>query len=1049
MLTLHLNADTAGSLHLWAEDLREWNHTLDDGDGAFHPFSATGEALCEAMVGHFPHVDLRDFCMDRVELMLPSASDAPLPSPAMAVDDDPPAWEGFDVWTVPALAARGPVLVDLMDALSERPLELRFGDTISYWRSVHALAEQFAAEGHVLPAVRTTGARPAACWRARPSTSEHFSNLRLLREAIPPVARAVVRRTESDSTVDDEPAPSVTNAREVLSAALNALVNAAVRDRLVDYDASPTGVSSGTHDRWYRALAGPDNRFDASPDELSQLQTELDDWSKNWGFVDERGVRLSFRLHPPLGDGEDADGDEPITVPDGPWRVEFLLQAADDPTLIVDAETVWSSTGRTGEILDRRLEHPQEKLLEELGRALPLFSALERALDCSKPTGMELSNTEAHRFLDDAAPMLEQAGFGILAPGWWAEPERRLVRRLEASSTDPDDIEPSVAGINPAELADFRWRIALGDETLTRDELERLAELKMPLVRVNGRWVSLREKDIDHARRFLDGDDAADLSATDALRAASGLNVDDEPLPTVGADFDGVLDKLFDADLGEHLDEAATPKGFDGRLRDYQQRGLAWIGFLERLGFGGCLADDMGLGKTIQVLARLLQERSVHGPESIDTTLVVAPLSVVGNWKSEAEEFAPELDASVHHGPDRASGDELAGLVADHDLVVTTYGVTRNDIDELNRFRWHRVVLDEAQKIKNSSAKRTRAIRTLRANHRLALTGTPVENRLTELWSIMEFLNPGLLGDKKSFRRQIARPIEFNGDERAARLLRRLTGPFILRRHKTDETIIDDLPEKVEIKERCHLTEEQVTLYKAATDAAMDVIQTSEGMSRRGQILKLIQNLKQICNHPRQYESQGPIGGRSGKLDRLEQLAEDILDAGDRALVFTQSPPMAHMIDRRLRERFGITPLVLDGSTPQKKRDEMVELFQSEDGPAFFLLSLRAAGTGLNLTAANHVIHYDRWWNPAVEDQATDRTFRIGQTEDVQVRKLICRGTIEDAIDRTIERKRRLADQVLADGDDWLTELDTDELRDLVALSEERLEKTTARETTD
>ena len=364
----------------------------------------------------------------------------------------------------------------------------------------------------------------------------------------------------------------------------------------------------------------------------------------------------------------------------------------------------------------------------------------------------------------------------------------------------------------------------------------------------------------------------------------------------------------------------------------------------------------------------------------------------------------------------------------------------RNDVDQLQEQPFHRIVLDEAQKIKNTGAKRTQAVRSLSARHRFALTGTPVENRLSELWSIMEFCNPGLLGSETAFRETFARPIERYGDERKTEQLRRLIRPFILRRSKTDERIIDDLPAKIESKEYCTLTEEQATLYKAATDELLGQVEQADDMERRGKVLELITALKAICNHPRQYHDDGSqLVGRSGKLERLEDLATEILANNDRALIFTQYTSMAELIRQYLQDHLGRPVLYLHGGTPKQKRDEMIDDFQSLDGPPFFLLSLRAGGTGLTLTAATHVIHYDRWWNPAVEDQATDRTYRIGQTDDVQVHKLMCEGTVEEAIDQTIEQKRELADQVLADGDEWITELSTDELRDLVTLSEETL----------
>ena len=1033
MLIFHLHFDASGSGHLWAEDstLYEIDRPVDSSsDGGFHPFCADGETLCGHIVEMLPILDLRDFRADRIQLTLPTTAFGPAPSPHLVGNTERDVGEPAP-WEVSTLSTRGLALLDVLDAFADAPASISVGESFRYWRVASGLADEWVQGGRVLPGVDNDGQRPRAVWRGRPSTAGDFSRLQRLGDAMPPVLRAITA-----APGDGDGAITNPSSRDVLSTALDAFADALCRERL----AESASVSSGDDDparRWLAALTTSVGHFDAPDPDLPELETALDEWTGT-AAQEDSGVRLCFRLHPPLTDSTDESSDDvdKISISEGSWRLEFLLQASDEPTLLVDAATVWESTGKTRKLLDQRLEYPQEKLLQELGRALQLFAPLKRALNRSKPDSMELSATEAHRFLRESSPLLERSRFGIILPDWWMDPTGRLGIKLRARSKDRQDVDPAVASVSIMDLMDFQWQVALGDETLSRSDLEHLAQLKMPLVRVGGRWVSVNSEDIERGLALLD-DGVPSPSITDVLRAGAGLD-DNGPggLPVVDAEFDGILEELFDSDVDDRLDAATTPPGFQGELRDYQKRGLAWLAFLEDLGFGACLADDMGLGKTIQVLARLLAERHDHpdpGP-----TLVVAPLSVVGNWRNEAQEFAPELNVCVHHGSDRVCRENLSDLVAEHDLVITTYGVVRNDIEAMGEIRWHRVVLDEAQKIKNSTAQRTRAIRRLDTHHRLALTGTPVENRLAELWSIMEFLNPGLMGSEKSFRRNIARPVEQRGDERKTRILRRLTGPFILRRLKTDSSIISDLPDKIEIREWCHLSEEQVTLYKAATDKLLGHLENADGMQYRGLVLKLIGQLKAICNHPRQFHSgDGAIRGRAGKLERLEELAAHILEAGDRALIFSQYPTMARLIGHRLEDRFGRPTLLLDGQTPQKRRQQMIDEFQSHDGPPFFLLSLRAAGTGLTLTAANHVIHYDRWWNPAVEDQATDRTYRIGQTDDVMVHKLICKGTIEEAIDRTIERKRDLADSVLSDGDDWLTELSTDEIRKMVTLSDE------------
>jgi SNF2 family DNA or RNA helicase len=1048
MLVFHLVPGDGGRLCLWAEDSAlPPQHDPRPGrppkvpDPREHPFAAPVATLREAVADLTMSAAPERFEQATPTLVLPSGRFGPEPSPGLIRDEEMDApVDRVSPWTVPALIVDASLLGTVLDALEDSGPGVVPGQTVQYWQTVVSLASEFVRGGRVVPQLDLREGCGVAMWRALPSTSEDFNRLRTLRESMPPLARARVTDAVVDSAEDAKGwgQADVQSAREVLMETLDACVDTVVRQRLAD--AGPADPDhDNIHEQWLAALTRPDATIDADPSALETLSEQLDEWTHSLATGGGQGVRLCFRLYAPEPDAEaTSDTDDVAAVsPDG-WELELLLQAADDPSLLVEASTVWESAGATEEVLERHLDRPQETLLEELGRAASLYSGLETALDEATPTRLELSASEADEFLREYAEVLEQAGFGVILPAWWNEPERRLGARLTAESGTSTSPDSSVGGIGVEQLCDVRWDVVLGGERLSENELEELAALKMPLVRVRGQWVSLREGDIENALELYERTDDGDMTVAEALQADTGLADSDPGLPVVENQFAGTLTDLFDADLEVWVDDAETPAGFDGQLRPYQKRGLGWISYLEELGFGGILADDMGLGKTIQVLARLVEERT--DDSSPGPTMVVCPLSVVGNWKHETHDFAPDLTVYVHHGSDRESGAALTEAIDSHDVIVTTYGVVRNDINALQDSQFHRVVLDEAQKIKNTDAKRTQAIRALSASHRLALTGTPVENRLSELWSIMEFCNPGLLGSQTAFREAFARPIERYGDEDTTEQLRRLIRPFILRRSKTDERVIDDLPEKIEVKEYCNLTEEQATLYKAATDELLGEVEQAQDMERRGKVLQLINALKAICNHPRQYhEDSSDLTGRSGKLARLHDLATEILASDDRALIFTQYTSMAELLRQYLQQELGQQVLYLHGGTPQQRRDEMVEQFQSPDGPAFFLLSLRAGGTGLTLTAANHVIHYDRWWNPAVEDQATDRTYRIGQTDDVQVHKLICEGTVEEAIDQTIEQKRDLADSVLAEGEEWLTELSDDELREIVTLSEETL----------
>jgi SNF2 family DNA or RNA helicase len=451
----------------------------------------------------------------------------------------------------------------------------------------------------------------------------------------------------------------------------------------------------------------------------------------------------------------------------------------------------------------------------------------------------------------------------------------------------------------------------------------------------------------------------------------------------------------------------------------------------------------MGLGKTIQAIALLLHQLELD--PAVPPALVVCPTSVVGNWRREVQRFAPSMRTVVHHGVNRAEGSDFVRQSKNTDLVISTYGLMRRDIEDLRRVQWSTIILDEAQNIKNPATKQSRAARRLVGEHRLALTGTPVENRLTELWSIMAFLNPGYLGSYEGFRRTFAIPIERFRDPGAAERLRRMVRPFILRRLKTDPKVIQDLPEKVEYRVYCTLTREQATLYEAIVQNALASLPEGEQetrMRRRGMVLAMLTRLKQVCNHPALYLGDGSaLANRSGKLSRLTEMLEEALDVGDRALVFTQYAQMGRLLQAHLQDAFAQEVLFLHGGTPQKQRDVMLSRFQNDaDAPGVFVLSLKAGGTGLNLMRANHVFHYDRWWNPAVENQATDRAYRIGQTRDVQVHKFICLGTLEERIDELIESKRELADSIVGTGESWLTEMNSDELAEIVALRADALE---------
>ncbi|MFG1854468.1 SNF2-related protein [Actinomadura geliboluensis] len=498
------------------------------------------------------------------------------------------------------------------------------------------------------------------------------------------------------------------------------------------------------------------------------------------------------------------------------------------------------------------------------------------------------------------------------------------------------------------------------------------------------------------------------------------------------------LDRIELRKIRDRLEERATREVFYAKIASIEE--VDYEGFVydfEVAGHHNYVAEGILCHNTAQTLALLAFERT-NGSNHPKPTLLIGPMSLVGNWQREAARFTPKLRVHVHHGTGRHRGDELAEAVAGADLVLTTYGTAARDAEALAAIDWERVICDEAQALKNSGTRQARAVRSIPARTRIALTGTPVENHLTELWSIMEFANPGLLGPRAEFRRRFAIPIEREGDEQAALALKRATQPFILRRLKTDKSIISDLPEKQEIKVYCNLTTEQASLYRATVDDMLQQIAEADEKQRRGLVLATMAKLKQVCNHPAQLLKDGSrLPGRSGKLQRLEEICAEVMEQGEKALVFTQYAEFGSMLQPYLAARLERPVLWLHGGTSKQARDDLVQHFQHDPEPAVFLLSLKAAGTGLTLTAANHVVHVDRWWNPAVEDQATDRAFRIGQTRNVQVRKFICVGTMEERVDEMIERKKALAESIVGTGEDWLTELSVAELRDVLRLSPE------------
>ncbi|MFB0628902.1 SNF2-related protein [Streptomyces sp. AB3(2024)] len=844
------------------------------------------------------------------------------------------------------------------------------------WGTAARLALSLTARGRLLPGLTPDG---VDAWRAGPLDAEDVAYLRAVAAALPHEAYATPLAGRRPLTL---PEPE---------ALLRAFLDA-VADTLPRTPAAPFAAGRPFAAREPQRVPG------------------IREWATQVAAGADAGVGISLRLD--LSSFRLFDEAEPQDVRRAGAAVVQVHSLA-DPTLVTDAGPLWAGVAAAGFGPRARID-----AVLALRRAARVWPPLLRLLDQPVPDALALSDPELEDLLGVAASRLAAAGVTVHWP-------RELARTLSATavvrSTAPGSATDGTAFFDAAGLFAFSWELALGGDRLTPGEMDALAQAHRPVVRLRDRWVRVDPELVRKARKR----ELGLLDPVEALAAvlSGSAEVDGESVPAVPV---GALAALRERLTGE-LAPIAPPEGLRATLRDYQLRGLAWLDLMTSLGLGGCLADDMGLGKTVTLIALHLHRAR---PEP---TLVVCPASLLGNWQREIEKFAPGTPVRRFHGAGRSLDGPAGGF------VLTTYATMRAAAAQLAGQRWGMVVADEAQHVKNPHSATAKALRTIPAPARVALTGTPVENNLSELWALLDWTTPGLLGPLTTFRARHARPVEHQqeedgGNEAAVARLAALVRPFLLRRKKSDPGIAPELPPKTETDHPVSLTREQASLYRAAVEEAMAVIGSSEGMERRGMIMKLLASLKQICNHPAQYLKEDPprIPHRSGKLALLDELLDTILAEDGSVLVFTQYVTMARILEKHLADR-GVPCRLLHGGTPVARREELVDLFQSGEVPVF-LLSLKAAGTGLNLTRAGHVVHYDRWWNPAVEEQATDRAYRIGQTQPVQVHRIIAEGTVEDRIAEMLEAKRALADAVLGSGESALTELTDRELADLVSL---------------
>jgi SNF2 family DNA or RNA helicase len=1114
------------------------------------------------------------------------------------------------------------------------------GGDLRFWSQIARWSLDLISRCKFLPKIeRQENGEALAKWQALLDSAVDGTRLEKFKELMPLACR-MYQQIQPSKEQHYAALNLPSTPQKLLEGFLDSTIDAQLRGMIGSQSVVETRIMSTLPPvvrQWLQSLTATANTVSSEPLGLERLEAALKAWTMplQYELVGKSQYRTCFELLSP--------GSEETH-----WTLAYFLQAADDTEFLVDAGTIWNHPVEQFVYQNRTIEQPQETFLRGLGLASRLYPVIIPSLESESPSDCHITPVQAYEFIKSVAWRFEDSGLGVVLPPSLAnrgDIANRLGLKITAQTPDKKQ-----GRLGLQSLLNFEWQLAIGGQTISQKEFNRLVALNSPLVEINGEWVELRAQDIKTAQAFFASrKEQMALSLEDALRLSTGDTQVIEKLPVVSFDASGELHELIGAlTNNQAIEPLSTPASFQGQLRPYQERGAAWLLFLERWGLGACLADDMGLGKCVKddtqiyingvlstaeeiwkthagvtvfdgegywaelrtellvnsideeqgkiVLApirrlyrqqvceklrkvtledgksvtitrrhKLLTSRGwtnqlqvgdyVGVPARIDRcaegialnlpeiliygtaktpstqrsksfrgflgescssrelqvaytptksagdscqslqevffcrieciedveyrgwvydlevskyhnfvanniichntvqfiafllhlkeqevleqpTLLVCPTSVLGNWEREVKKFAPSLKVLQYHGDKRPKGRAFVEAVKKYDLAITSYSLLHRDVKSLQAVSWQGIVLDEAQNIKNPDAKQSQAVRQLEATFRIALTGTPVENKLQELWSILDFLNPGYLGNKQFFQRRFAMPIEKYGDSASLSQLRSLVQPFILRRLKSDREIIQDLPEKQEMNVFCGLTPDQATLYQKVVEDSLAEIETAEGLQRRGMILALLVKLKQVCNHPAQYLKKNSLEEyHSGKLQRLEEMLEEVILEGDRSLIFTQFAEWGKLLKPYLEKKFKREIFFLYGSSSKKQREEMIDRFQHDpQGPPIMILSLKAGGVGLNLTRANHVFHFDRWWNPAVENQATDRVFRIGQTRNVQVHKFVCNGTLEEKIHDMIESKKQLAEQVVGGGEEWLTELDTNQLRNLLLL---------------
>ena len=995
---------------------------------------------------------------------LPGTGEQPLPSIEMArmrgviLPEDSTELKWY-FWEVKGLFISQPMLFfkELHYITSFDNPNLYLGEDLKFWIRFSRLLGNLVSRHQFLPVMKCfhTGGKNSqlqVCSGWTPAAEQYEQGLQDFANSMPDICK-VVYKTEK---------PKKRQTMQVDSLSSLELLRQ-FSDQQLDMLVSNSGITKSILNRfkgnWPQTALESTGKYLALTDQQNNTdEISIEDWRK-WRTWQQAILGYSGQLS--VADSKDKFGfvlgirlQQIDNTREDALRVAFFVSARHDPSLQINLEEWWGmSTGKQSKWLKHFGKQFERNLLVNLGHAARMCPLLWQSLETSRPTGLDIDIETAYEFLKNDALVLESAGFRVLLPSWWTpKGRRRALLRVNASTRS----KSSASVENPSgyfkfdSLVRFRYELSVGGEPVSPEEWRELANAKAPLVRFRGEWMEL---DRDHMSKMLELLHEQEYQQTDKSATFSEIlkEFSEADENTTEYVFDEVLNDILERlNQKETMEPIDNPVGLNGELRPYQKLGLSWLATMESLGLNPCLADDMGLGKTIQVIALLLYERAISRAKKgskVPNTLLIAPTSVMSNWQKEIHKFAPNLKCMIHHGADRiTTAEELHRKCEKQDVLITSFSIARRDNKLLNKQEWGRVVVDEAQNIKNPKSAQAKSICALNAKHRVALTGTPVENRLMDMWSLFNFLNPGYLGNQTQFRKAYELPIQRYNDHTKTRQLQRLAQPFILRRMKTDPTIINDLPDKVEQKVYCNLTKEQASLYQAVVDQVQIQMEEADGIQRRGIMLATLMKLKQICNHPAQFlQDSSPFSeARSHKLARLNEMVEEALEEMDSMLVFTQFVEVGTELESLIRNKYRCPVYYLHGGVSRQNRQRMIDNFQDPTTPAsVFILSLRAGGTGITLTRANHVFHVDRWWNPAVENQATDRAYRIGQKKSVFVHKMVTLGTLEERIDEMIENKQALADSIVGTDENWLTEMDNQQFKQLISLNRQTIMEVT------